>query len=164
MGQCEDDIKIPFPVVHSVLIRSECISCIFWLVERQIRDKKLQLKCGWCVKMTSQITPYNLYSRGRMGNHQLENHWPESISRHVHVRSSSGGTPWSPHLLPPLTGAQDAGLKLTSEESWKLHLASQWRAVSGHQALVRGIKRLTRLNWWSFIQFMRKLGPFLSDK
>ena len=29
MGQCEDDIKIPFPVVHSILIRRECISCIF---------------------------------------------------------------------------------------------------------------------------------------
>ena len=64
MGQCEDDIKIPFPVVHSILIRRKCISCIFWLVERQIRDKKLQLKCGWCVKTTSWITPYNLYSRG----------------------------------------------------------------------------------------------------
>ena len=63
MGQCEDDIKIPFPVVHSILIRRECISCIFWLVERQIRDKKLQLKCGWCVKTTSWITPYHLYSR-----------------------------------------------------------------------------------------------------
>ena len=63
MGQCEDDIKIPFPLVHSILIRRECISCIFWLVERQIRDKKLQLKCGWCVKTTSWITPYNLYSR-----------------------------------------------------------------------------------------------------
>ena len=23
MGQCEDDIKIPFPVVHSILIRRE---------------------------------------------------------------------------------------------------------------------------------------------
>ena len=64
MGQCQDDIKIPFPVVHSILIRRECISCIFWLVERQIRNKKLQLKWGWCVKMTSWITPYNLYSRG----------------------------------------------------------------------------------------------------
>ena len=29
MGQCEDDSKIPFPVVHSILIRKECISCIF---------------------------------------------------------------------------------------------------------------------------------------
>ena len=66
MGQCEDNIKIPFPVVHSILIRRECISCIFWLVERQIRDKKLQLKCGWCVKTTSWITPYNLYSRGHL--------------------------------------------------------------------------------------------------
>ena len=64
MGQCEDDTKIPFPVVHSILIRRECISCIFLLVERQIRDKKLQLKCGWSVKTTSGITPYNLYSRG----------------------------------------------------------------------------------------------------
>ena len=26
MGQCEDDIEIPFPVVHSILIRRECIS------------------------------------------------------------------------------------------------------------------------------------------
>ena len=31
IGQCEDDIKVPFPVVHFVLIRRECIS---WLVER----------------------------------------------------------------------------------------------------------------------------------
>ena len=46
MDQCEDDIEIPFPVVHSILIRREFISCIFWLVERLIRDKKLQLKCG----------------------------------------------------------------------------------------------------------------------
>ena len=29
MDQCEDDIKIPFPVSHSILIRIECISCIF---------------------------------------------------------------------------------------------------------------------------------------
>ena len=63
MGQSEDDIKIPFPVIHSILIRRECTSCIFWLVERQIRDKKLQLKCGWCGETTSWITPYNLYSR-----------------------------------------------------------------------------------------------------
>ena len=57
MGQCEDDTKIPFPVVHSILIRRECISCIFWLVQRQIRDKKLQLRCGWSVKTTLGITP-----------------------------------------------------------------------------------------------------------
>ena len=43
----------------------------------------------------------------------MENHWPESISRHVHVRSGSGGTPWSPHLMPPLTGAQRGKLEIT---------------------------------------------------
>ena len=70
MGQCEDDSKIPFPVVHSILTRRECISFIFWLIERQIRDKKLQLKCGCCVKTTSGITPYiyNLYSRDPIKN------------------------------------------------------------------------------------------------
>ena len=75
MGQCEDDIKIPFPVVHSILIRRECISCIFWLVERQIRDKKLQLKCGWSVKTTSGITPSKSvlqgFSRLKTGVHRI---------------------------------------------------------------------------------------------
>ena len=34
MGKYEDDIKILFPVIHFILIRRECISFIFWLVER----------------------------------------------------------------------------------------------------------------------------------
>ena len=61
-GSCTTSAVVNLTVV-SILIRRDCISCIFWLVDRQIRDKKLQLKSGWCVKTTSWITPYNLYSR-----------------------------------------------------------------------------------------------------
>ena len=38
MGQCEDDIKIPFPVVQSILIGWEAN-------ERQIAAAEVQLKC-----------------------------------------------------------------------------------------------------------------------
>ena len=53
MGQCKDDIKIPFPVVHSILIRRKCISCIIWLLERQIRV--------W--RWHQELLHLNLYSR-----------------------------------------------------------------------------------------------------
>ena len=49
MGQCEDDIKIPFPMVQSILIGRECIQLyilIGWEANQsQIDADEVQLKC-----------------------------------------------------------------------------------------------------------------------
>ena len=50
MGQCEDDIKILFPVVHSILIRMKRVYQLYILIgwqanQRQIAAAELRLMC-----------------------------------------------------------------------------------------------------------------------
>ena len=64
MGQCEDNIKNSISCGPLILIRRECINCVYsdWLI-----GKSEPKTCSWSVKTTSGITPYNLYSRVVLG-------------------------------------------------------------------------------------------------